>query len=60
MLLHHFITTFQINVGILKSSHLRKNSIHMKEEIQGEALSGTTHHLVKILKPILQNSFHTY
>ena len=32
----------------------------MKEEIQGEALSGTTHHLVKILKPILQNSFHTY
>ena len=31
----------------------------MKEEIQGETLSGTTHHLVKILKPILQNNFHT-
>ena len=51
MLPHRFITTFWINVGILKSSHLRKNIIHIKEEIEGETSSGTIHHLVKMLKP---------
>ena len=49
-----------MNVGILKSSHLRKSSIHMKEEIEGEPSYVTTHHLVKILKPILQKNFYTY
>ena len=32
----------------------------MKEEIGGETSSGTTHHLIKMLKPILQNNFYTY
>ena len=32
----------------------------MKEEIEGETSSGTTHHLIKMLKPILQNNFYTY
>ena len=32
----------------------------MKEEIEGEKSSGTTHHLVKMLKPILRNNFYTY
>ena len=36
---------------------MRKNNIHIKEEIEGETLSGTTHHLVKILKPILAKQF---
>ena len=40
--------------------HLRKNSIHMKKEIEGETSSGTTHHLAKMLKPILRNNFCTY
>ena len=49
-----------IYVGILKSSHLRNNSIHMKEEAEGKTSSGTTHHLVKMLKPILRNNFYTF
>ena len=49
-----------MNVDILKSSHLRKNSIHMKEKIERKISSGTTHHLVKMLKPILPNNFYTY
>lgn len=57
MLLHRFITTFQINVDILENSHLRKNSKHMKEEVEREISSSTTHYLVKILKPILQKDF---
>ena len=32
----------------------------MKEEIEGETSSGTTHHLVKMLKPISRNNFYTY
>ena len=32
----------------------------MKEEIEGEPSYVTTHHLVKILKPILQKNFYTY
>ena len=32
----------------------------MKEEIEGETSSGKTHHLVKMLKLILQNHFYTY
>ena len=32
----------------------------MKEEIEGEKSSGTTHHLVKMLKPILRKNFYTY
>ena len=32
----------------------------MKEEIEGEISSGTTHHSVKMLKPILRNNFYTY
>ena len=33
-------------------THERKN--------EGETLSGTTHHFVKMLKPILRNNFYTY
>ena len=40
----------------MKSSHLRKNSIHEKQEIEGET-SDTTHHLVDTLKSILRNNF---
>ena len=29
----------------------------MKEEIEGETPSGTTHHLVKMLKPMLRTIF---
>ena len=29
----------------------------MKEEVEGEISSSTTHYLVKMLKPILQNDF---
>ena len=32
----------------------------MKEELEGEILSGATHHLVKMLKPISRNNFYTY
>ena len=32
----------------------------MKEEIEGETSSGTTYHLVKMLKPISRNNFYTY
>ena len=32
----------------------------MKEEIEGETSSGITHHLVKMLKPILLNNFYSY
>ena len=32
----------------------------MKEEKEGETSSGATHHLVKMLKPILQYNFYTY
>ena len=32
----------------------------MKEEIEGETSSGITHHLVKMLKPILLNKFYSY
>ena len=60
ILVHRFITTFQINVDALKNSHLRKNSTYTKEEIEGETPSGTKHHLVKIFKPILRNNFYIY
>ena len=36
-----------------------KNSAHMKEKIEGETSSGTSHYLVKMLKPTLRNSFYT-
>ena len=32
----------------------------MKEDIEVEAFSGTTHHLVKRLKLISRNNFYTY
>ena len=32
----------------------------MKEELEGETSSGTTHHLVKMLKPISRNNFYSY
>ena len=32
----------------------------MNKEMEGEILSGTTHHSVKMLKPILRNNFYTY
>ena len=32
----------------------------MKEEIEGETSSGTTYHLVKMLKPISRKNFYTY
>ena len=32
----------------------------MKEEIEGETSSGTTRHLLKMLKPITRNNFYTY
>ena len=32
----------------------------MKEEIEGETSSGTTCHLLKMLKPIMRNNFYTY
>ena len=32
----------------------------MKQEIEGKTSSGTTHYLVKMLKPILGNNFYTY
>ena len=32
----------------------------MKEEIEGETSSGTTNHLVKMLKPISRNNFYPY
>ena len=47
-------------MDILKKSHLTKNSIHIKEEIEGEISSSTTHHLVKMLKPISQTNFYNY
>ena len=47
-------------MDILKSSHLRKNTIHIKEEIEKETSFGTTHHSVKMLKSISQNNFYTY
>ena len=60
MLLHRFLTTFQINVDILKNSHLRKSNIRTKEDIQRETSSGATHHLVKLLKQVSRNNFYTY
>ena len=32
----------------------------MKEKIEGETSSGTTRHLLKMLKPIMRNNFYTY
>ena len=32
----------------------------MKEEIEAETSSGTTHRLVKMLKPISRNNFYNY
>ena len=46
--------------GYSEKLTLTKNSSHMKEEIEQETLPGTMHHLVKMLKPILQNNFYTY
>ena len=39
---------------------MRKNSTHMKEEIEEKISPGTIPRLAKMLKPILQNNFCTY
>ena len=47
-------------MGILKNSRSEKNSTHMKEEMEGQISSGTTHRLAKMLKQKLRNNSYTY
>ena len=72
MLLHRFKTTNLRIHSEYRKIRTRKNSVfgHFSRsggysekltfEIEGETSSGTTHHLVKMLRPISRNNFYTY